>query len=320
RFVKSTLQNLPENRQLTQNLRKIITNTFNQHEPSDMRIHILTLGNFVLCSLRAGVSLISAKLSKDTPQEEYRFRQAVQTVMREFGGFVLTFIFPLKLIKSLVESRLQKGLGVQFSSQQCYSLGHAIKDTAQQLHCAIQRKALPAIKSYGFRSGTESEVVAVDATKRLTRMLTPLVQKIKAPSDIAKWNILYKYLPPLVAAIPTLLLSGIMLERFSLSRSADVVDAIADMAREHKSNSYARKLAKGKVAPLLSHVATPPNLNLPPSQPLRAFYGANLASSPMSPLASTPAYGLPLGPMSHPPLSPMMASPFLAPAAGVTGV
>ncbi|MEB3245847.1 MAG: hypothetical protein VKJ06_07680 [Vampirovibrionales bacterium] len=262
--ISRVIHTMPHGQNLAQNLKLIGNNTLRQLEPGDMRVHILTLGNFVLCCFRALVSAGSARMAKGTPQEDYRNRQTVQTLIREFGGFVLTFVFPLKSIMWGVRESLKKSLSLKFAEQSNYSVFTAFKDTAKQFGSSVLRKPLPKVDPVGFRFSSGAKIIAYNEKSTALKLFKPLLKHLSGKNELAKLGQLYTLLPPVIAAIPTLAISGFWLEKFSLNSSGKMIDAIEDVIHDRRLRHQTPKPlpnlpALNNPGPLLQSVLPPVN-------------------------------------------------------------
>ncbi len=203
------------------------THTLVQDHAS-LKINALIVSTLILILSRIGISYASAKKAENTPEEQYRRQEFIRTGIREIGGWTLSFValrFFERQVRNWIKSKgflglekyVKKPLGNYFDK-----IKNQVKSWANGSIQPLKPTRLPF-------EGLEQEFSHYDPIKykgwqgTLIELFSYKNKTASTPKKIEKFH---EWFPLLVGSIPSVILSGYYLERFSMDHSQIVVTAV----------------------------------------------------------------------------------------------
>jgi hypothetical protein len=236
--------------QLARNTADIVQNTGHRifYDHAALRRDALVAASLAQVGSRILISNVSAYKAKNTKDGPYRYWQAVNTMIREALGWLLSFGL-LRFIEKQVRIGFRRSFGItpppeppSMRKQWWQALGKAWR---RELHEIPKPTPDPAL----------IEKFTFGKTPRFFEKLRPWLEKIpcmkgKPTTEIVQH--LVHWAPLLISAVPTVILSGYILERFTRDHADSVVNLLSKSRRnkekqEHppSENAFLRSFSSG---------------------------------------------------------------------------
>ncbi|MEB3287052.1 MAG: hypothetical protein VKJ04_06075 [Vampirovibrionales bacterium] len=209
-----------------------------RQDPIVLRNNALILSSFLLVVTRILAVNKSSLEARGTSEAHHRRSEAIKTAIREFGGFVFSFLV-LRLMQHLNAIALRKYFGLPAE-------GSLVISTFKHLSQAVgaSKKKLPVATYRSFIA--PGFTMPEDPTKMLSRYRQLNLDnlwffKTKALSLPTEREILRQVgthmkqimtvLPVILGSIPTLVLSGYILERYTQKHANRIAEKLADRSK-----------------------------------------------------------------------------------------
>ncbi|HEY9687655.1 MAG TPA: hypothetical protein V6C52_11830 [Coleofasciculaceae cyanobacterium] len=230
--AKAALSRPTAFRQLARNTAEILYNKGQSvfHNHAALRKDALVVASLAQVASRIFISNVSAYKAKNTQDGPYRYWQAMNTTLREFLGWILSFGV-LRFTEEKIRQWFRRGFGIEtppeppsMLKQWRQALGKAWRREWHEIPKPAPDPAL--VEKFTFKNTARFE------------KLRPWLEKIpllkgKAPAEMVQH--LVHWAPFLLSAIPTILLSGYILERFTRDHADSVVNLLSHR-RKNKEN------------------------------------------------------------------------------------
>lgn len=201
-------------------------------DPDQLKTDSLILASLVLVVSRILVANLSAIKTMGTSEGPFRYKQAVQTDIREICGWTFGFIV-LRQIQNWLKKKLAGPMGIRkIGEPPSYSLWkNLVKSFTKQGPEALQLNLATAQK-LEYNAAAASPKWRDFLTK--SPLVKPLFSKLgKTEADCMK--MLYRAAPIALGSIPAVFLAGYALERFTRDYSDHVVDVVSKTFKNSKA-------------------------------------------------------------------------------------
>lgn len=201
-----------------------------------LNINALIVASLVLVISRIIVANMSALKAKGTDQGAYRYQQSIRTTLREVGGWTLSFAV-LRQFQSLMSMGMKKAYGIKESDPSAPPTFFA--EVSKNLKAFARRQPVDApirwTESAEEGSFTYKNNRISQGTVKLLRKVPGLAHK-EAKTLIRG---MYNWAPILTGSIPSIILSGFVLEALTRDKSDQVVNSVSRMFRRDKQEDTA---------------------------------------------------------------------------------
>lgn len=256
-------------------------------DPDQLKTDSLILASLVLVVSRILVANLSAIKTMGTSEGPFRYKQAVQTDIREICGWTFGFIV-LRQIQNWLKKKLAGPMGIRkIGEPPSYSLWKNLGKSFT--------KQGPDALHLNLATAQKLEYNAAAASPKLRDFLakSPLVKPFfsklgKTEADCMK--VLYRAVPIAAGSIPAIFLAGYALERFTRDYSDHVVDVVSKTFK----NSKAAQMSAGANPEVKPPVAPPAQAS--PAQPATLNINSTGQAAPpnvfpfQQPLGTAPSF------------------------------
>lgn len=276
------LQNLAQPSRIQQMMRNCGTAVQNlvysmSQNHSALKTNILVVSSLILVISRIVISQASARGAKGTPNEHFRYRESIRTLIREAAGWTLSFLLLRSIengikfgLRQLFEINLNparetllKGAEKLINTHDLKTVGviQTVKNVAAQIKAyatgqvlpAIQKETRPYYANQFFRFNPQNEYY------NIFKGFIGLFSSSRNLSAQEQMKNFYEWFPILVGSVPAIGMSGYALERFNLDYSQPIIDALA--ARKKKTANLPMTQTMG--LPSIPPTLQPPSVKTP---------------------------------------------------------
>lgn len=249
------------------------------YDLNNLRFNLMAASSLILVTCRSVVANSTARKAKGTPQEVYRYQEAVKTTFREFLTFAMTYVilmYAQRCVVDALRSLLWVRKGVTRMPTSFNRLFQSMCSVPQEVRSSLKsefgptifttfKETLKHIKDY--RKGTQilpkskmalkqswiqAEVAAnsieIDLVNRKQQydfIYKTLVKPIAwvAGKDLKKMSpeetlkLLFEWAPPLIGAIPAIILSGFYSEWATQQYAEPFARFVAGLRAKNKNSS-----------------------------------------------------------------------------------
>lgn len=192
--------------------------------PKLLRRNSLIFSTLILVLSRIGIAFQTAQKAKGTEEESYRFKEAVKTTIREAGGWTLTYGF-FRGVEYITRLGLRRWFGIEKQD-----LGLGLDDLKKEFGYAVRREKSPfkgvkhieKLDNYQFNYAQQARYDKIDpyVERFITRARKFFKKGVEHfPNEslrkLHRLRGIYNLLPVIAATIPTVILSGVLLERYT---------------------------------------------------------------------------------------------------------
>jgi len=210
--------------------------------PKLMTRNSLILSTLILVLSRIGIAFQSANKAKGTPDAAFRQKEAIKTTIREAGGWTLTYGF-FRGVENLTRKAMRDYFGIE---KQTFGLG--LRDLGREFGRALRREKSPfngvkpieMVDNYQFNFTQKARYQKLDGTiEKLfkTFRLSKETFADDAVRQLSRLKGLYKWVPVIVGTVPTVILSGVILERYTRDHADEMADKLAGKLHGHAGPS-----------------------------------------------------------------------------------
>jgi hypothetical protein len=234
-------------RNLSKATRYMIPNMLNNTRR--LNVNALIVASLVLVISRIIVANMSALKAKGTEEGAYRYQQSIRTTLREVGGWTLSFAV-LRQFQNIIGLGMKKAYGIKERDPSVPPtfLSEVSKNLKAFVHRQPLNESIRWIESAEERTFSYQNNKISRATVNLLRKVPGLAQK-EAKTLIQGT---YNWAPILIGSIPSIILSGFVLEALTRDKSDQVVNAVSRMFH-HKNQA--------NTAPNPAEAAPPPGFS-----------------------------------------------------------
>lgn len=204
--------------------------------PKMLTRNSLIASTFILVVSRIAIAFQSAKKAKGTPEESYRQKEAIKTTIREAGGWSLTYGF-FRGVEYLTRLALRRTFGIERQD-----MGLGLKDFRHEIGHALKRRKSPfngvrpieMVDNYSFSYSQKSRYDKLEPFVEWLHKKLPLSKETfidDAARKLARMKALYKWVPVIAATLPTILMSGVLLERYTRDHADEMADNVVNKWR-----------------------------------------------------------------------------------------
>jgi hypothetical protein len=244
------------------------------HNPELLNKQSLLMASLVLVINRSMIANYSAIQAKDTPEGPYRTHEAYRTTIREFLGFTGGFLV-LRQLQSMIKKGFKNYLDIEDKTNP--NIYPMLKNIKAWYKNPVSGK-IELFKPRHWDSLTPK--VNLENNKKAQKFIRLIenIPGVKFADNAAKEAFLlqmYKLGPIILASIPTVILAGMLLERFTRDHANQVADYIGRLLGG--GNPQAAKISAAATQASFSAMSAPPplaNQGLPAGLP---FGRANVA-------------------------------------------
>jgi len=191
-----------------------------------LNINALIVASLVLVISRIIVANLSALKAKGTPEGPYRYQQSIRTTLREIGGWTLSFAV-LRQFQNIISLGMQKAYGIKEvdPSAPPTFLGETLKNIKAFTQRQPLNEPIRWIESAEQGSFSYTNNRISQDTVKLLRKIPGFAQKEAKTLIRAS----YHWAPILIGSIPSIILSGFVLEALTRDKSDQVVHSVSRM-------------------------------------------------------------------------------------------
>ncbi len=193
-----------------------------------LKVNALIFSTLILSLSRIGISYGSAQKAKETPEEQYRRQEFIRTSIREIGGWTFSYValrFFERQLRNYIRSEGFLGLGKKGKD----ILIQYFEKAGQQFKAWRNGTIRPLKAKRGPVEALEETFLQYDSQKytgwkkALIELFSHNDTQAPTPQKIEKFH---KWFPLIAGSIPSVILSGYYLERFTMDHSDRVVNAM----------------------------------------------------------------------------------------------
>ena len=205
---------------------------------SRMQNNSLILSSLILALSRVFVSNYSARKSKGTSDGPLRYREAIRTTIREVCGWTFGYVI-LRWMQNMVKLGMAHQFGIKdkygkpvrftpsyFMDKWKTTLRNS--PTGQALKASINRDGYEVIRKSRRPIGEKVfEFANVARAEKFQKWVSKIIPKAAKLSTKEFMQVAYRWAPIVIGSIPSVVLAGYMLERFTRDHSDEVVATIS---------------------------------------------------------------------------------------------
>jgi hypothetical protein len=254
-----------------------------------LKTNVLVLSSLILVMSRIIISQASSKAAQGTPNEHFRYREAIRTFIREAAGWTLSFLL-LRTIENVIRAGIRKAFGINLTAPASHLLkgaakvieSHELKNVGiletfkkvgSQAKNLMLGRALPAIEKEAgtYYANSHFHFNEKNEFYQIFKGFIGLFSPSRHVSPTEQMKNFYEWFPILMGSIPAIGMSGYALERFNLDYSQPIIDALAARKKKQASLSMSSTLNLPSVPQPLHGSFQPPTQSVLPatSSPLK---------------------------------------------------
>ena len=227
--VSSSLSVAGAARQLARNSARTLTGVTHNlmQNPTLITRNSLIVSTLILVLSRIGITFQSANKTKGTPEASFRRKEAIKTTFREACGWTVTYGL-FRGIENLTRKIMRDYFGIE---KQTHGLG--LSNLKHELGYALRRekshfkgvKPIELVDNYQF--GFTQTARYEKLKPAIDRLFKALHLNTTVTDATARLKGLYKWAPVVAATIPTVLLSGVVLERYARDHADNLAENLS---------------------------------------------------------------------------------------------
>jgi hypothetical protein len=236
------------------------------HAPAMVQADAVVLSTLALVTARVCIAFGTASKETDPEQSVLRWREAIRTGMREIGGWICSYLV-LKAVRRQAQQIINKGVGLLPVPKPPIGFGKLVTDFKAQL-LAFRSNAIPlptpvanTLQALEFTPEVAFANRSVVKTGLQQLQKTALFKDIHVDSALRH---IHNWGPITVGSLSSLILSGFMLEWFTLHHADNVAKLITQLTDRRQLKASPR-LSTNTIGPTPLPKGPNKSVPLPPT-------------------------------------------------------
>jgi hypothetical protein len=207
------------------------------YDPATLKREGFILSTFIQVTMRTILAWVNERHTQEAGQKDLRFREAIRTTLREYGGFTLSYVV-LRKVEGFITRLLNVLQGVQPNAHASVPRGldRLKRDIGKLVDALIHKQPVPVITPNRLEELEKTIPFVPNMNSPLGRWLTQQTEKgwLKGKNPVGLMKATRNWLPITIGSIVAVAVSGFWLEWLTLHKSQDIVNFTTKQLRKHK--------------------------------------------------------------------------------------